>query len=76
MNLKYPKIFSHHEFLFFSTAVTSKIRSRSPKSYQFFLFELHIHENLVRILPLVHKIYREESVTSAPTLTGSTLKSI
>ena len=44
----------------FSTAVTLKIRSRSPKSNQFFMSQLYIHENLVRIKPLVHKILLRE----------------
>ena len=52
----------------FSTAVTLKIRSRSPKSNLFFVMsQLYMHVNLVRIQPLVHKIlYRQESVTPMP----------
>ena len=42
---------------FFSIAVTLKVRSRSPKFYQFFVMsQLYIHANLVRIQPIVHKI--------------------
>ena len=69
---------SHREFSIFSTAVILKIWSRSPKSNQFFVMsQLYIHENLVRIQPLVHKILcRLESVM--PTLsifsTAVTLK--
>ena len=41
----------------FSTAVILKMRSRSPKSNQFFVIsQLYIQENLVRIQPLVQKI--------------------
>ena len=44
-------------FHFFYTAVTLKIRSRSPKPNRFFVMsQLHTHANLVRIQPLVHKI--------------------
>ena len=52
-----PRIFS------FSTALTMKIRPRLPKSNQFFLCPNYtIHENLVRIQPLGHKILcRQES---------------
>ena len=51
----------------FYTAMTLKIRSRSPKSVQFFvmsqIYKLYIHANLVRIWPLVHKIlHRQESI--------------
>ena len=55
----------HCEYSFFSTAVTLKIRSRSPKSNQFFaMSQLYIHGNLVRIQPVIHKIlFRQESVT-------------
>ena len=60
----------------YSTAVALKIRSRPPKSDQFF-----IHENLVKIQPLVHKILcRQESVTPVltpmPRPTGSEPKLI
>ena len=74
-----------HPWIFsFSTAATLKIRSRSPKSYQFFVMsQLYISENLVRIQTLVHKILcRQESVTRmstqmpTPTPMGSTPKSI
>ena len=49
----------------FSTAVTLKIKSRSPKCNQFFAkSQLYIQVNLVRIQPLVQKILcRQESVT-------------
>ena len=59
-----------------STAVTMKIRSRSPKSNHFFVTpQLYIQENLVRIQPLVQKILcRQEVPTPVPT--GSTPKSI
>ena len=52
-----PWIFS------FYTTVTLEIRSRSPKSNQFFVMShLYILESLVRIQPLVHKILcRHES---------------
>ena len=47
----------------FSTAVTLKIRSRSLESYQFFvMFPLYIHENLVRIQPLVHRYWAKKKV--------------
>ena len=50
-NVPPPWIFS------FSTAVTLKIMSRSPKSNQFFVMsQIYIHENLANIQPLVHKI--------------------
>ena len=57
----------------FFYAMTLKIRSRSPKSNQFFvLSQLYIHENLVRIKPLVHKLLcREESETPMPTGSAS-----
>ena len=53
----------------FSTAVSLKVRSRSPTSYRFFVMsQLYIHANLVRIQPLVHQIWcRQESVTPMPT---------
>ena len=70
----------------FSTTVTLKIRSRSPKFNQFFVMsQLYIHANLITIKPLVHKILcREERVmtplmptqTPMPILTGSTQKTI
>ena len=42
----------------FSTVVTLKIRPPSPKSNQFFVIsQLYIHENLIRIQPLIHKIF-------------------
>ena len=66
-----PWIFS------FSTAVTLKIRSRSPKSKFFVMSKSYIYENLVRIQLLVYKIHvlcRQESVR--PTPTGSAPKSI
>ena len=49
-----------------SWSISTKIRSPSPNSNQFFVMsELHIHANLVRIQPLVHKILcRQESVTT------------
>ena len=67
-----PWIFS------FSIAVTLKIRSGSPKSNQSFLMsQLHIHENLVRIQPLVHKILcRQESVMPKLKPMGSAPKTI
>ena len=41
----------------FSLAVTLKIRSRSPKHIQLFnMSKRYIHENLVKIRPLVHEI--------------------
>ena len=45
-----------------------EINSRAPKSYRFFvMLQLYIHENLIRIQPLVHKVsYRHESVTPTP----------
>ena len=48
----------------FSTAVTLKIKSRSPKLNQFFVMsQLYIHGNLVRIKPLGHKkLCRQENV--------------
>ena len=54
--------------LSFSTAAILKIRSRSPKSNQFFyMSQLYIPENLVRIQPLVHKILcRQKNVTPVP----------
>ena len=57
-----PPPHTHTPWIFsFSTAVTLKIRSRSPKSKQFFImFQLHIHENSVRIQPLIQKLlYRQ-----------------
>ena len=53
----------------FTIAVTLKIRSRSPKSKQFFVMsQLYIHEKLVRIQPLVHKILcRQDSVMPTQT---------
>ena len=49
----------------FSTAVTMKIRPMPPKTNQFFVMsQLYIHENLLRIQPLVHKILcRQKSIT-------------
>ena len=51
----------------FSTTVTLNIRSGSPTSNQFFVVSrLYIHENLVRIQQLVHKILcRQESHVNA-----------
>ena len=75
-DVHWPWIFS------FSTAGTLKIRSRSPKSNQFFvMFQLYSHENLLRIQPLVHKILcRQDSVTPTPKPTptplGSASKSV
>ena len=44
----------NHVFSVFFTAVTLKIRSRSPKSIQFFVTsQLYIHENLERIQHIV-----------------------
>ena len=64
----------------FSIAVPLKIRSRSPKSNQFFVMsQLYIHENLARIHTLVHKILcRQESVMTllTPMPTESAPKSI
>ena len=66
----------NREFFVFSTAVTLKIRSRSPKSDQFLVMsQLYIHENLLRIQLLVHKILcRQESVTLIPKPMGSAPK--
>ena len=57
-----------HRIFSFSTAVTLKIRSRSPKSNQFFVMsQLYINANLLRIQPLVQKILcRQESVMPMP----------
>ena len=71
---KLVKVFSetadvpHHEFLFFTTAVTLKFMSRSPKSNQFFVMsQLYSHESFERINPLDHKILcSEESMTLTP----------
>ena len=64
----------------FSAAATLKNRSRSAISNQFFVMSAFcIHEHLVRIQPLVHKILcRQESVTPTPmpTQMGSAPKSI
>ena len=67
---KCPRIFS------FSTAVTLKIRPRSPKYNQLFIMsQLYIHANLVGIQLLVHKILcRQESVTPMLMPTGSAPK--
>ena len=66
------------KFSVFSTAVTLKIKSRSPNSNQFFvMLQLYIHENLIQ--PLVPKILcRHGSVMLMPTLmpTESTPKTI
>ena len=64
----------------FTTAVTLKIRSGSPKSDQLFVMsQLYIHENLLRIQPLVHTRYcADKKVSGLPMLmpTGSAPKSI
>ena len=62
----------------FYTAVTLEIRSRSLKFNKlFFMLQLYIHENLVRLQPLVHNILcTQESVTPAPTPMGSAQKAI
>ena len=56
----------------FSTAETLKIRTGTPKSKQFFVMimtQLYIHENLIRIQPLVYKILcRQESFALLSTL--------
>ena len=68
-----------HLLFSFSTAMTLKIRSWSPKAYHFFMSQLYIQANLVRIQPQVHKMLcRQESVEPKPkpTLMGSTPKSI
>ena len=59
-----------HIFLVF-LLLWLKIRSRSPKSNQFFtVSQIYIHENLVRIQLLVHqKLCRQKSVMLMPTLT-------
>ena len=56
----------HTTKFWFSTAVTLKIRSRSPKSNQLFVIsQLYIHKNLVRIHQLVNNILcRQESVNA------------
>ena len=60
---------------FFSTAVTLKISQGHQIPNQLFMSQLYIHENLVRIQPLVHMILcRQESVTQTPT--GSAPKTI
>ena len=58
----------NHEFSVFFTAVTLKIRARSPKSVFCYVYvPIYIHENLVRIPPLFHKIlYTQESVMPKP----------
>ena len=55
----------HRKFSVFLLLWHKKNRSRSPQSNQFFVIsKLYIHENLVRIQPLVHKILcRQKSVT-------------
>ena len=68
-----------HRIFCFSTAVTLKIRSRSPKSNQFFVMsQLHvyIHAHLERSQVLVHKILCRQSVMPMPMPTGSAPKSI
>ena len=48
----------------FSTAVTLQIRSRSPKSKQFFVMsQLYIHKNLVGIQPLIQRYCADKKVS-------------
>ena len=66
LNIKSSK--KCHRIFLFSTAVTLKIKSRSLISNQFFaMSQLYKHTNLIRIQPLVHKIFcRQDSVTPTP----------
>ena len=58
-------------FQFFYCCLTLKIKSKSPISDQFFIMsQLYIHENLLRIQPLVQRtLCRQESVMPTSMLT-------
>ena len=70
----------HCDFLLFPTAVTLKIRPRSPNLISVLLCPIDIGEYLVRIQPLQDSsqdiVQTLESVTPMPTATGSTPKTI
>ena len=68
--MKFKAYFSGGKyFKMLSAEILILIRLRSPKSNQFFVMsQLYIHENLVRLQPLIHKILcRQEGVMPMPT---------